>query len=202
MAAIDLRKANKALYTPKVGVVQLVEVPPMRFLALDGVGDPNTSAAYSETVAALYATAYAIKGLRKELGAADYAVMPLEGLWSMADDAPYSPDDRDHWVWTMLLRQPDDLTTEEFAAARERALQKKGLARLTELRLEERAEGLSAQTLHLGPYADEAPTITLLHDFIKEQGYTPRGKHHEIYLGDPRRTAPARLKTILRQPVG
>ena len=201
MAAIDLRKANKALYAPKAGAVQFVEVPPMQFLAIDGTGDPNNSAVYDETVAALYTASYAVKGLRKELGADDYTVMPLEGFWAMADDAPYSPDDRQHWVWTLLIRQPDELTVEHFAEARERALRKKGLARLAELRLMAYTEGLSAQTLHLGPFADEAPTIALLHDFIAAQGRTPRERHHEIYLSDPRRTDPARLKTILRQPV-
>ena len=201
MATIDLRKVQRALYAPKDSVVALIEVPPMRFLAIDGTGDPNTSAAYAEAVSALYTAAYAVKGLRKRAGAEDYAVMPLEGFWSMADDVPYAPDDRDRWVWTLLIRQPDDLTTEEFAAAREGALRKKGLAKLAELRLEEYVEGLAAQTLRLGPYADEAPTLALLHRFIEEQGHTPRDKHHEIYLGDPRRTAPARLKTILRQPV-
>lgn len=201
MVAIDLRKSDKALYAPKSGVVQRVEVPPMCFLAIDGTGDPDTSAAYSDAVAALYTASYAVKMLRKKLGAADHSVMPLEGLWSMADDAPYSPDDRDHWAWTMLIRQPDTLTAEQFATAREQALQKKGPAKLAELRLEEYAEGLAVQTMHLGPYADEAPTLALLHGFIEQQGYHWRGKHHEIYLGDPRRTAPARLKTILRQPI-
>ena len=201
MQTIDLRKANKELYAPKAGVVAFVEVPPMQFAAIDGTGDPNTSAAYGEAVSALYAVSYAVKGYRKTTGAGDYVVMPLEGFWSMADDAPYAPDERERWVWTLLIRQPDDLTGEQFTQVRDEARRKRGLAKLADVRLEAFAEGLAAQTLHLGPFADEAPTIARLHEFIAAQGRTPRGKHHEIYLSDPRRTAPARLRTILRQPV-
>lgn len=201
MAAIDLRKVDKALYSPKAGKVELIEVPPLRYIAIDGSGDPNTVARYVNAVSALYATAYTIKQLRKEGGATDHTVMPLEGLWWMADGAPYSPTDRTHWRWTMLIRQPNDLTAEQFAEAHARATQKKGLEALADVRVEALAEGLSAQTLHIGPYADEAPTIALLHQSIEEQGRAPRDKHHEIYLGDPRRSDPARLKTILRQPI-
>lgn len=202
MATIDLRKARKDLYAPPVGAVRLIEVPPMHFLAIDGAGDPNTSPAYVTVVTALYSVSHAIKALRKRgVAVDDYIVMPLEGLWWMADDAPYSPTEREHWAWTMQIRQPDDVTVEQFAEAREQVSRKKGLPNLPALRLEERHEGSAAQTMHLGPYADEAPTITLLHDFIAAQGRTAHGKHHEIYLGDPRRTAPERLKTILRQPI-
>lgn len=202
MVAIDLRKAHKDLYAPPVGTVQLVEVPPMRFLAIDGTGDPNTSPAYAEAVAALYAVAYALKMRRKrENPANDYVVMPLEGLWWMAEGIAYSPEARDGWAWTMLIRQPDDVTAAQFDEAREQVAGKKGLPRLSALRLEEHDEGSAAQTMHIGPYSTEASTIALLHDFIAAQGRVARGKHHEIYLGDPRRTAPERLKTILRQPI-
>ena len=202
MTAIDMRKEQKELYAPPTGAGQLVDVPPMRFLAIDGTGDPNTSPAYGNAVAALYAVAYALKILRKRAGSRDYTVMPLEGLWWMRDDAPYSPTAREGWAWTMLIRQPDDLAAEQFEAAREQVALKKGLANLAELRIEEWHEEAAAQTLHLGPYgADEAPTIALLHDFIAAQERTPHGKHHEIYLSDPRRAAPDRLKTILRQPI-
>lgn len=201
MTAIDMRKAQKYLYAPPTGAGQLVDVPPMRFLAIDGTGDPNTSSAYSDAVVALYAVAYTLKMLRKRAGLGDYTVMPLEGLWWMRDGAPYSSTAREDWAWTMLIRQPDDLATEQFDAAREQVARKKGLANLAALRIEERHEGAAAQTLHLGPYADEAPTIALLHGFIAAQGRTLRGKHHEIYLSDPRRVVPERLKTILRQPI-
>ncbi|HEY8601801.1 MAG TPA: GyrI-like domain-containing protein [Thermomicrobiales bacterium] len=202
MAAIDLRKERKDLYTPPVGAVQLVEVPPMNFLAIDGTGDPNTSQAYAEAVAALYAVAYAVKMRRKREDAAnDYVVMPLEGLWWMADGAFYSPDARENWAWTMLIRQPDDVTAEQFAEARDEVAQKKGVPNLSTLRFENQHERRAVQTMHVGPYATEAPTIALLHDSIAAHGYRARGKHHEIYLSDPRRTAPEQLKTILRQPI-
>ncbi len=202
MAAIDLRKERKDLYGPPVGTVQLVEVPPMQFLAIDGTGDPNTSPAYAEAVAALYAVAYALKMRRKrESPANDYVVMPLEGQWWMADNAAYAPEAREGWAWTMLIRQPDDVTAEQFADAREQVATKKAMPRLATLRLQGLVEGSVAQTMHVGPYATEAPTVALLHDFIAAQGHTAHGKHHEIYLGDPRRTAPEQLKTILRQPV-
>jgi hypothetical protein len=202
MAAIDLRKERKDLYTAPVGTVQLVEVPPMNYLALNGTGDPNTVPAYTEAVAALYAVAYALKMRRKrENPANDYVILPLEGLWWMADGAFYSPDTRENWAWTMLIRQPDDLTAEQFAEARKQVAAKKDIPRLAAMRLETLLEGNAAQTMHIGPYATEAPTIALLHDFITVQGHTAHGKHHEIYLGDPRRTAPERLKTILRQPI-
>ncbi len=202
MAAIDLRKERKDLYTPPVGTVQVVEVPPMSYLAIDGTGDPNTAPAYAEAVAALYAVAYALKMRRKrENPAKDYVVMPLEGLWWMGNGTFYSPDTRENWAWTMLIRQPDDLTAKQFDEAREQVATKKEIPRLAGLRLETLHEGKAAQTMHIGPYATEAPTITLLHDFITAQGHTAHGKHHEIYLGDPRRTAPERLKTILRQPI-
>ncbi len=201
MTTIDMRKEQKELYAPPAGAVQLIDVPPMRFLAIDGTGDPNTSPVYSDAVAALYAVVYTLKILRKRAGLGDYTVMPLEGLWWMRDGASYSPTAREGWAWTLLIRQPDDLTAEQFDVAREQVTRKKGLPNLAALRIEERHEGAVAQTLHLGPYADEAPTIALLHDFIAAQGRTPRDKHHEIYLSDPRRTAPDRLKTILRQPI-
>ena len=202
MAAIDLRKERKDLYNPPVGTVELVDVPPMKYLAIDGTGDPNTAPAYTEAVAALYAVAYALKMRRKrENPANDYVVMPLEGFWWMADGTFYSPEARENWAWTMLIRQPDDVTAEQFAEAREQVAAKKAIPRLVALRFEELAEGKAAQTMHIGPYAAEAPTIALLHDFIAAQGHTAQGKHHEIYLGDPRRAAPERLKTILRQPI-
>jgi len=201
MTTIDMRKAQKDLYAPPTGAGKLVDVPPMRFLAIDGTGDLNASPAYSDAVAALYTVSYTLKMLRKRAGLGDYTVMPLEGLWWMRAGLSYSPVTRENWAWTMLIRQPDDLAAEQFGAAREQVAQKKGLANLAELRVEERHEGAAAQILHLGAYANEAPTIALLHDFIAAQGRTLRGKHHEIYLNDPRRVAPERLKTILRQPI-
>lgn len=200
--AIDLKVRQKELYAPSALEVSVVEVPAMRFLAIDGAGDPNTAPAYGEAVAALYAASYALKALRKrQPGAEDYVVLPLEGLWWMAGGAPYSPDRKEDFRWTLLIRQPDDAADDALDEAREAAARKKALPALPGLYARTLHEGRAAQILHIGPYADEGPTIAALHDAIARQGLAPRGKHHEIYLSDPARVPPARLKTILRQPV-
>ncbi len=201
MPSIDLRKTQKALYTPPHGKIQVVEIPTMQYLAIDGQGDPNTSPAYTDAVSALYTLAYGIKAERKRDGAVDHTVLPLEGFWWMADGHPFSFIERSGWRWTMLIRQPDDTTATQFSAAVTQATKKKKLDSLATVRLETITEGLVAQTLHYGPYADEAPTIDLLHAAITAQGHQARDKHHEIYLTDPRRSAPEKMRTILRQPI-
>jgi hypothetical protein len=133
--------------------------------------------------------------------ARNYVVMPLQGLWWAEDMEVFVMDAREDWLWTLMILQPEEVTPELFDDACQEVLKKKGLEAVGDLRLESFHEGPSAQVMHVGPYADEAPTIAGLHQFIDESGHSPRGKHHEIYLGDPRRTAPERLKTILRQPV-
>jgi hypothetical protein len=181
---------------------ELVDVPVLNYLMMDGHGDPNTAVEYRQAVEALYAISYAAKFLVKGApDGVDYGVLPLEGLWWTADMSKFSAEDKSAWDWTMMIMQPDVVTAEIF----ERALAKtakKGLAALGRLRLERFAEGGSAQIMHVGPYATEQPTIQRLHAFIiAEQGLHLRGKHHEIYLSDPRRTAPEKMKTIIRQPV-
>jgi hypothetical protein len=131
----------------------------------------------------------------------DYPVMALEGLWWVPDMRKFSLDNKDNWLWTMMIMQPDIVTQELFAKALAQAEQKKPAPGLAKIRLEPFHEGLSAQILHIGPYAAEKPTIEKLYAFIKEHGYALSGKHHEIYLGDPRRTAPEKLRTVIRQPV-
>ena len=197
---IDLLKRDKELYNPPHGEVQIVTVRPMRFLAIDGFGDPNTAPAYAEAVAALYAIAYGIKATRKKLGGlAEWKVGPLEGLWWMRDDAPYSPESRDAWAWTMQIRQPDDVTAAQFNEARAAARRKKKatLPGLDLLRLDDREEGRAAQTLHRGPYADEGPTIALLHEAIAARGHTMRGKTSRDLPG---RCAPRRAGTVANNP--
>ncbi len=177
----------------------LVDVPELQFLMIDGHGDPNTSDDYRQAIEALYSVAYTLKFTLKREGSLDYPVMPLEGLWSAGDAHDFSSKAR--WRWTAMLLQPDIITDELVADATEHAVQKRSLPAVALMRLETLTEGLCAQVLHIGPYADEGPTITALHEFIAEQGYILRGEHHEIYLGDPRRSAPDRLRTIIRQPV-
>ncbi|WP_226531819.1 GyrI-like domain-containing protein [Microbacterium paraoxydans] len=207
MAAIDPKKTLDA-YRAKRGEFRVVEVPPLRYLAIDGAGDPNTAPAYAEAVSALFPVAYTLKfASRKELGI-DTVVMPLEGLWHAADMESFtSRRDKSAWQWTMMIMVGDHVTAEMFtdaveAVAHKTAKKKESLPALGALRLETLDEGTCVQTLHLGPFDDEGPVLDDMHHrFIPESGLRMRGKHHEIYLSDPRRSDPAKLRTILRQPV-
>lgn len=179
----------------------LVDVPPQQFLMIDGRGDPNTAPEYAAALEALYALAYGLKfALKKRDPALDFKVSPLEGLWWAEDLGSFREGDRSRWQWTMLIAVPDTVTEADLAQVAA-AAERKGKAAAHQVRLERYAEGRCAQILHTGPYRDEAPTIQRLHAFIAAQGCRPGGKHHEIYLGDPRRTAPERLRTIIRQPI-
>lgn len=203
MFKIDWKKELKHLYRPSARAPVAVDVPAMNFLMIDGAGDPNTAQEYQQAVEALYAVAYALKFMvKKGPAAVDYGVMPLEGLWWVDDMRQFSVDDKGVWQWTMMIMQPEHVTETLLEEALEQVRVKKDPAALARMRFESYHEGLSAQIMHVGPYAAEAPTIEKIHRFIAENGYQLRGKHHEIYLGDPRRTAPERLKTIIRQPMG
>ena len=201
MAKLDLKKELRQLYLPSATAVSLVDVPELWFAMIDGSGDPNGSPAFEAAVGALYAVSFTAKFLVKAEQARDYVVMPLEGLWWMEDMAQFSLDRKDEWLWTLMILQPDYVTPEVFEQALGQARRKRDNPALAEVRFEAFHEGLSAQIMHLGPYSEEGPTVARLHAFIAEQGYRPHGKHHEIYLGDPRRCAPDKLKTVLRQPV-
>ena len=166
----------------------------------DGHGDPNTSADYADAVEALYSLSYTAKFASKQQLELDYVVAPLEGLWDSARMESFLDRSKDEWSWTMMIRQPTWLTPELWDAARTK-LAKKPLPALERVRLESFAEGTAVQVLHVGSYDDEAPTIARMHEWLRANGYRETGRHHEIYLGDPRRSAPEKLKTILRQPV-
>ncbi len=196
---VDFMKLLKPFYAPPTKEPVLVEVPVMQFLMLDGRGGPE-EAEYELALGALYPMAYTLKFAVKKALQIDYGVFPLEGLWWMGDGQEFDPLSRSAWAWTAMIAQPEWVTPERVEEARAQVIQK-GSAKAAAVRLETFDEGLAAQVMHIGPYADEAPTIERLHAFIAAQGCRPRGKHHEIYLGDPRRTAPERLKTVLRQPV-
>jgi len=202
MKKVDLRKELKHLYNPSAKEVTVVDVPPMNFLMADGEGNPNTSEHYRHAVEALYAVSYALKFMiKKGVDATDYAVMPLEGLWWADDMARFTVDDKDAWRWTMMIRQPEFVTEELVQEARSQVEKKKGpLPALPKMRFESFHEGRAAQIMHHGPFSEEGPTVERLHGFIEGQGNKLSGKHHEIYLKDPRRTAPERLKTVIRQP--
>lgn len=190
-------------YTAARGSFSIVTVPPMQFLMIDGHGDPNTADAYRDALTTIYPVAYKLKFLSKgELGR-DYAVMPLEGLWWSDDMAAFtSARDKSQWDWTLMIMAPDWIAPEHLDAARQAVARKGGAPLLDAVRLERFDEGLSVQTLHVGAYDDEAPVLDAMHnEFIPTQGLRMTGKHHEIYLSDARRTAPEKLKTVLRQPV-
>jgi hypothetical protein len=168
----------------------------------DGQGDPNTSQAFQEAVEVLYALSYTLKfAIKKGPRAIDYAVMPLEGLWWADDPGVFHQADKSTWKWTAMILQPDFIECKQVEGAFEEVRRKKNPAALNSVRLETLEEGTSAQILYLGPFADEGPTIQRIHDFIHAAGKELSGKHHEIYLSDPRRTAPEKLKTIVRQPM-
>jgi hypothetical protein len=200
MTKIDFKKTMKEFYGPRKGKFVVVDVPEMNFLMIDGHGDPNTSIDYKAAVEALYAVSYGLKFALKPQGL-DYVVAPLEGLWWAEDMALFSVYDKQAWLWTMMILQPTEVTAELVAQVSDEQAAKKDLPAIAKLRFESYREGLSVQTMYVGAYADEGPTIANMHVFIEEQGYEPAGKHHEIYLGDPRRTAPEKLKTVIRQPV-
>ena len=198
---IDLKKEFKALYSAPSKAPVFVDVPALTYLMIDGAGDPNMAQGYADAVQALFSISYGAKFLvKKSEVAVDYGVLPLEGLWWAEDMAAFSQNDRGNWKWTVMIMQPEYVTPEILELARQKAEKKLGRA-LSEVRLEVLEEGRSAQILHLGPYAEEAPTIAALHAFIEDHSASLSGKHHEIYLSDPRRTKPERLKTIIRQPV-
>jgi len=200
---LDLKKELRQLYRPSAKAPGIVEVPAMPFLMLDGAGNPNTSPAYQVAIQALYGVAYALKFMSKRKLARDYVVMPLEGLWwgtPMGKHA-FTEADKDQFQWTMMIAQPDFITPEMFAEAAADVRAKKDLPMVDGMRFETFEEGLSVQILYRGPFDDEGPTIANMHQFALDRGYKLRGVHHEIYLSDARRTAPEKLKTILRHPV-
>jgi hypothetical protein len=199
---LDYRRELKELYGPRAGAPVIVDVPELSFLMVDGTGDPNTSRGYREGVEALFAVSYRVKfAVKRSPGETEYGVMPLEGLWWVDDMSTFSVEDKSSWSWTAMIMQPDVVTEEVVQRSILEASKKKKLPAATKLRFGRFREGLAAQILHTGPYSAEGPTIERLHTFIAEAGYRLHGKHHEIYLNDPSRSDPAKLRTIIRQPI-
>lgn len=199
---IDFKKTMDS-YRASHGQFRILEVPDMQYLMIDGHGDPNTSPLYVRALEALYPVAYKMKfASKRELGR-DYVVPPLEGLWWADDMSAFTTArDKSRWHWTLMIMAPEWIDQQMFEGAVEQAGGKAGPARLPEPRLELLKEGRCVQSLHVGSYDDEAELLVQLHeDFIPSQGLRMTGKHHEIYLSDPRKTAPEKLRTILRQPV-
>lgn len=201
MKNYDVKKERSGLYTAKRGAFEIVDVPEMKFFVSDGQGDPNTSGDYEAAVRALYSTSYAVRAVAKAQLGLVHTVGPLEGLWAAEDLRVFKTHDKGRWKWTLMIVQPDWITSDVVEAASEHvSAEEPGAA--DRVRFESLAEGSSVQVLHVGPYDAEAPTIARMHDeFIPNEHLSLRGRHHEIYLSDPRRVAPSRLRTILRQPV-
>jgi hypothetical protein len=202
MEKYDVKKARKALYTAPTKAFKVVEVPELQYLAVEGKGDPNAAPAYGEAVEALYGTAYALKFTSKNDLGKDFVVAPMEGLWRADDPSVFLTRRKEEWRWTMLIGQPDWIDKDMVVAAVKQAGSKKANPALGKLRLRTINEGICVQILHIGSYDSETPTLKKLHEhYLPYNKLTFNGDHHEIYLSDARRTVPAKLRTILRQPV-
>lgn len=199
---VDFKKSLDA-YRARRGRFRVVEVPDLQYLMIDGHGDPNASPAFAEAIETLYPLAYTLKFASKQDLGRDYVVPPLEGLWWAQDmDAFTTARDKSRWDWTLMIMVPDWIGRDLFATARERAAAKNGPARLGDVRLETLSEGRCVQTLHVGPFDDEADVLASMHhEFVPDNGLRVVGKHHEIYFSDFRKAAPEKLRTLLRQPV-
>lgn len=206
MEKIDLKKLYKHLYSPPSNEVTLVEVPEFQFLMIDGHIEPGSAPAESQSfqdaLGALYSVAYTLKFMSKldQENPLDFTVMALEALW-WVQSGSFNLSEVEPWYFTAMMMQPDHITSRRFQEALAQASKKRPNPALSHLRFEPFREGLSIQMMHIGPYADEKRTLEQMRAFALEHGYDYRGKHHEIYLGDPRRAAPEKLKTVLRQPV-
>ena len=199
---IDIKKDRKDLYLPGRIDFTEVDVPAMTYLAIDGHGDPNTSPTYATAIQALYAGAYAIRAVLKKRTGDDFVVGPLEGRWTSAGNSAFVARDKGEWDWTMMIPLPDAVSSQDIAEGLAQAARKKPDLPVSALKEFPLSEGRSLQILHMGAYDDEAPTLARLHDEVMPSlGLTWNGPHHEIYLSDPRRVVPERMKTILRQPV-
>jgi hypothetical protein len=216
MDKVDFKKSLRDLYAAPKAKFKRIEVPPMQYLMIDGRGDPGTSKEYQDAIEVLYALAYKIKFISKNDLGRDYVVPPLEGLWgseimisnlSDVNDEDewlriFHTSDREAWSWTMLIMQPDWVDGEHFRTAVAAVEEAKDLLGVSKIRIETLEEGLCVQTMHVGPYSEEGPVLARMHmQYLPSERLVENGSHHEIYLSDPRRTAPERLKTILRQPV-
>ena len=204
MAKIDFKKTLPS-YKAKAGKFEIITLPKTRYLMIDGFGDPNTSEEYKTAIRTLYPVAYKVKFASKIDLKKDYVVPPLEGLW-WADDMTVftSGRDKSKWSWTLMIMQPSWITQELFLDAVKVAgiKDKTLLDSLDKVRLQSLEEGLCVQTLHIGPYDEEAETLHYIHNtFVPEHHLKMTQKHHEVYISDVRKTAPEKLKTILRQPV-
>ena len=202
MKRIDFKREMKKIYFPGPRDPELVTVPAMNFLMIDGEGDPNTTDAYQAAIEALYTVSYALKfAIKYSSQRIDYIMLPLETLWWADDMAAFELERRDEWKWTAMIRQPELISGGMVTEILDDVRVKKNPPSLELVRFESFQEGECVQIMHIGPYSTERPTVKKLHSFATENNYKQRGKHHEIYLSDVRRTNPESLKTVIRRPV-
>jgi len=202
MDKVDFKKSLDS-YQAKHNEFRIIDVPKMKYLMIDGHGDPNTSQEFRDAILALYPVAYKLKFASKLDLDRDYVVMPLEGLWWAKDMSTFTTArDKSQWDFTLMIMQPDWITEEMFKAALAKVAEKDAPTNLGKIRFETLDEGTCVQTLHVGSFDSEAAVLAKLHhDFVPAHGLKLAGKHHEIYLSDFRKVAPEKLRTILRQPV-
>ncbi len=206
MQKLDLKKELKHLYQPSAKQVSLVEVPAFNFAMVDGAMPagvlPGDSEEYRQSLEALYGIAYTLKFMSKkrEQNPIDYTVMALEGLW-WVESGQFEFGKQEPWHFTSMIMQPDHLTEMDYQQALEELKRKRPNPALDKMRFESFEEGLSVQIMHIGPYSEEPRSLDKMQAYIDEHGYRYRDHHHEIYLGDPRRAKPEKLRTVLRHPV-
>jgi len=211
MKVLDLKKEYKALYAPSAKKVEIVQVPCLQFAMVDGAiekgSEPGKSPSFAEATRALYSISYTLKFMlkKRKTNAIDYPVMALDGLW-WVEDGFFDITVKDNWFYTLMIMQPSIITNDIFEEAKEQVRKKKGDSPyLAKVRLADFEEGLCMQTIHIGPYATEPATVERMRAYAAENGYRdrvgPTGKHHEIYLSDPRKAAPDKMKTVLRHPL-
>ena len=211
MKTLELKKELKYLYAPSAKKIEIVQVPKLQFLMIDGRIEkgkaPGNSHSFADATQALYSVAYPLKFMfkKRKTNPIDYPVMPLEGLWGL-QDVSHDVGKKDNWTFTLMIIQPDIVTQDIFAEMVEQVRKKKGDSpALSKLRLAQFEEGVCVQVMHIGPYATEPTTIERMRAYALENSYQdnvgPNGLHHEIYIGDPRKAAPEKLKTVLRHPL-
>jgi len=199
MDKLDMKKEYN-FYKAKENKIDILQIPKLNYLKIDGIGNPSSSIDYQNSIEALYTIAYTIKFTIKNDGK-DFVVMPLEGLWYADHMSDFEENNKDNWKWTSMILMPDFVTKEIFETAKIKAQEKKiDNTKINEVRLELLEENTVAQTLYVGPYVKEHETIMNIHNYIKESGNVLCGLHHEIYLSDPRKVTSEKLKTIIRQP--
>lgn len=202
MVKIDFKKELKHLYKPSAKKVEIVKVPKMKFLQIDGKGDPNISQDFKDAVEALFALSYKIKfSIKQSEKAIDYSVMPLEGLWWADDISKFSVENKSSWKWTLMIMQPEFISDELVKQEIDELHRKKNLVALSKIRFQSFEEGKAAQIMHIGPFSEEGATVDKVHQFVEASNSERTGKHHEIYLSDIRRGNPANWKTVIRQPM-